>query len=362
MIRNRIAMVIVSISMLLFYIFCNSYSALFALIIFAVLSAVSVVHCAAVSRKITAAVSKTDSHADTAKRTIEFCVSCENKSRLPACGILLKIAFSDPCDSGEIRTIVKTAVAGRDKTRVYIPLSVPYAACVRGRLISAKVCGSFGVLALPAKISRDSVEMIITPSSQPCEIKSSALVSPSPDSDIFSDTIKGDDRSQIFELRDYRLGDDMRNVHWPLSSKRGSLIVKEFSKPIEENLIVLIETSVPDGLSIVEKKKISDCLLSAFVQLSMVLIGEGHRFSASIYSRPAQKNVVMTISRAEDISLLLKMFLSEKMPSGRGLTLDTYRSSYHNDETAYYIFDSLCIDADTFDDKGLVCIDVSDGR
>lgn len=42
---------------------------------------------------------------------------------------------------------------------------------------------------------------------------------------------RSSDPSEIFDIRDYVPGDDIRTVHWKLSAKTGSLIVRQASDP-----------------------------------------------------------------------------------------------------------------------------------
>lgn len=58
---------------------------------------------------------------------------------------------------------------------------------------------------------------------------------------LYSDKRPGDDVTEIFAIRDYVGGDKIRNIHWKLSSKRDNLMVKDYSLPLLENDIVLID-------------------------------------------------------------------------------------------------------------------------
>jgi len=48
---------------------------------------------------------------------------------------------------------------------------------------------------------------------------------------------KGDDVSQISQIRNYIPGDKLQNIHWKLSSKTEELQVKEYSEPYSEDVI-----------------------------------------------------------------------------------------------------------------------------
>lgn len=44
-------------------------------------------------------------------------------------------------------------------------------------------------------------------------------------------------------IREYRLGDSMRHVHWPSTARRGSLVVREFEQELPRRMGVIVDTS-----------------------------------------------------------------------------------------------------------------------
>ena len=50
---------------------------------------------------------------------------------------------------------------------------------------------------------------------------------------------QGSDPSEMFDIRDYMPGDDVRTIHWKLSSKTDELIVRQSSDPSHYNVAVL---------------------------------------------------------------------------------------------------------------------------
>lgn len=61
---------------------------------------------------------------------------------------------------------------------------------------------------------------------------------------IYDKYQKGNDRSEIFDLRDYEKGDDRRSIHWKLSSKVNKTIVREFSRPNNFKTMILCDLSL----------------------------------------------------------------------------------------------------------------------
>lgn len=50
---------------------------------------------------------------------------------------------------------------------------------------------------------------------------------------------KGNDPSEMFDIREYVPGDDIRSIHWKLSSKTDSLILRQASDPSHYNVVLL---------------------------------------------------------------------------------------------------------------------------
>lgn len=65
------------------------------------------------------------------------------------------------------------------------------------------------------------------------------------DSDRFSPYKRGDDPSEIFDIRNFADGDKIQRIHWKLSSKTGSLMVKDGSLPLTKALHIFIDMCVP---------------------------------------------------------------------------------------------------------------------
>ena len=60
----------------------------------------------------------------------------------------------------------------------------------------------------------------------------------------FSTGKKGENRGEIIAIDEYHEGDDIRNVHWKLSSKSDELIVKHFGNTVDEKVHIHVDTFV----------------------------------------------------------------------------------------------------------------------
>ena len=67
------------------------------------------------------------------------------------------------------------------------------------------------------------------------------------DGQQFDYTKKGNDRSEVYDMREYQPGDDVRSIHWKLSSKLDTLIVKEPGNSSHYDTIVLYDAGTQTG-------------------------------------------------------------------------------------------------------------------
>ncbi len=340
MLKNRIIYAVILAGLFLFYIYCTSFVSVFVIYLLLSLTAVSGALAFIASRKVSAHISRSLSSANIGKRTVEFCAVVESTSPLPAPVIVFDMELRDMSEQGVIHRRVKTSLGSYDSRSIYISLSVPYSAFVEGEAKRLRVCDCFGVFSFPVKQKEHKARVLISPASKSTKRVYGKCTQVISDSDVYSDTQKGDDRSQVFELRDYREGDDLRNVHWGLSSKRDSLIVKEFSRPIEESCTVLLEVSLADS-DIAETKRRADRLLAEFIALASHLIEQGQPFDTVMYSDKAKKLVSAHIKKYEDTADALKMFLSERLPEKPLLSYTMYFDTHSFQNSAvYYIYHS----------------------
>lgn len=90
----------------------------------------------------------------------------------------------------------------------------------------------------------------------------------SEDSDRFSLYKKGDDPSEIFDIRDFKDGDRIQQIHWKLSSKTGHYMVKEGSLPLARAIYIFVDLCAADSED-------ADLLVQGIYSISMMLMAQG---------------------------------------------------------------------------------------
>ncbi|MDO5410399.1 MAG: DUF58 domain-containing protein [Lachnospiraceae bacterium] len=83
------------------------------------------------------------------------------------------------------------------------------------------------------------------------------------ESGLYYENDEGDDPSEILEIREYRAGDRLQKIHWKMSQRTGTLMVKEFSEPISFAVVFLLDT-----------RFFSEEYLESFLSISMEMCRE----------------------------------------------------------------------------------------
>lgn len=72
--------------------------------------------------------------------------------------------------------------------------------------------------------------------------------------------MKGNDHTEIFNVRDYEPGDSLNTVHWKLSGKFGSLISKEFGTTDDHRTLILVDLSRVKGDNVATDEQLNGVL------------------------------------------------------------------------------------------------------
>ena len=100
------------------------------------------------------------------------------------------------------------------------------------------------------------------------------------ESSMFSENTAGDDPSEVFDLRDYVMGDKLNRIHWKLSSKKDDLIVKDYSMPVDVPCMLFLNLKCYEDSEYT--LPVFDTLVETLISLSQFLI-ENERIHTIVY-------------------------------------------------------------------------------
>ncbi len=96
-------------------------------------------------------------------------------------------------------------------------------------------------------------------------------------SDLEESQHKGNDTSEVSDIREYIPGDKLQNIHWKLSAKKDSLMVKEHVSLTSSQLIFYIELANPEG-------NVLDLIMDTAYGIGIYLVNNHIPFSFMWYS------------------------------------------------------------------------------
>jgi uncharacterized protein (DUF58 family) len=135
--------------------------------------------------------------------------------------------------------------------------------------------------------------------------------SPTPERAIHSAPRRGTGPDYL-GIREYRVGDSMRHVHWPSTARHGVVMVREFEREQTRRLVVVIDSVADLGAGEGPSPLDRCCSVAASVAFAAHGAGQGVRLVSAVGGEP------FSMSRAEPASTL--RWLAELRPGG-GLSM-----------------------------------------
>ncbi len=184
------------------------------------------------------------------------------------------------------------------KNRYEIEVQSRHAGEVEIFFKKGRVLDYFGVFSLPIKINK-RVSVSFLPrlhSIEPALRKNNYTAS---ETTLYSKHKPGDDPAEVFAVREYVDGDKLSRIHWKLTSKQDKYMVKDYSFPINESVLLLPELVLGEG-----KETDLDCIdavLGIVFSLSHTLIERKILHAIGYYNAQVDKVCVQKIHDLDEL-------------------------------------------------------------
>ena len=198
-------------------------------------------------------------------------VQIENKTALPLGLIHVRLRLSNLLTGqSELRRCRLSARPRRTETAEY---DLASAHCGRIAIEAAccRIYDPFGLIGIRLKQT-----VLAQTTVQPKGFAQTIFISPDAncpdDSENYAPDRAGYDLSEVYQLREYRPGDSLRQMHWKLSGKLDRLVIREASLPVRRSVLLFWERTqkaVPEETDAQADVVVTFCrsLLEAGVQL-----------------------------------------------------------------------------------------------
>lgn len=162
-------------------------------------------------------------------KNISIKINIKNAKILGCKKMRFKIAYKKNSQKkyNKIWLSVNTVPSG--ESQFSYDLNINSADCYEFKILKAKYYDLLGLFYLTKRFKTSSY-VTVFPEVNPIPVSvGQRVISFISDTDIYDEYRPGDDIGEIFDVREYRQGDRLSNIHWKLSSKRDDLVVKEGS-------------------------------------------------------------------------------------------------------------------------------------
>lgn len=158
----------------------------------------------------------------------------ENDCWLPAAKLYCRLGVINDLTREHTETDLVFGLGPKGSSIRQFRLESPFCGRIYVHVRQAMLTDYFGIFSVRVPV-KAAVRITVLPELFPCDVVLRPVSAAAEES---AASRKGDDRTEVFQLRDYRSGDDVRQIHWKLSSKLDNLIFREPSQPVSHSLLV----------------------------------------------------------------------------------------------------------------------------
>lgn len=305
MLQSRIFGVIWIIFSIVFFIFEDSYLGILLLILNLVLTSLLIFNIIILKNKLTFEL-KTEGtvHKNEVGR---LTIQVENKSLLPVSKIKLHIQFENKLTNELEEDEFSLSLNSRSKEFVPLDLSSKYCGQIRVTVNKVQHYDFLGIFAKEIDVNSLS-QLFILPKRYPMSVTVADSNVGFTDSYSHEINRRGDDGLEIFGIKEYSKEDNLKHVHWKLTSKFDELIVKELSEAVNYTFLVLLDLLVVDQTK-KNSPPVIDAMIDTLISISEALLEEGYEHSIAWYNKGSDFVQVEEVYSKDQLTLLLKQIL-----------------------------------------------------
>ena len=178
-----------------------------------------------------------------------------------------------------VRLAVENTVAGEAvKSRILftgekaMTLESPWCGCLECRVERAWLWDFWGLLPVPVPTAVTK-RILVMPRTFPVTVTLESAPAYPEDCQEYAQDRRGLDRTEVYQIREYVPGDSLSQIHWKLTSKRETLLVREPACPVEQSLLFLVDRT----WGTLEPSQ-ADTLMEAAASISQALCDQGVSF------------------------------------------------------------------------------------
>lgn len=249
-----------------------------------------------------------------------------NKSIFPITQIHIVLECHYLCGQQTTEMKLRAVVDAKEKNTVVCRVIPEYSGKLVLTIKKVKVSDYLGISSRTKPVDRNS-QILVMPRLYDVVVKVSNQTRMFyADSDHYDKSRRGDDPSEVFDIRTYRPGDSLQRIHWKISAKEEELYVKEYSLPVGTAVVCLIESTG-------NEKKLSqvDEFVEAVLSFSQQLLMQ-HCMHYVVWKQKNKEEMTrILLQKEEDYEVLLAQMLSWDITEAEADIEQLYKQTYLRD-------------------------------
>ena len=195
------------------------------------------------------------------------------------------------------------SLGGKGKQVIEIQGRSQWCGCIRFALNSWKSFDFFGICSRKRKTELCSCTVVM-PEKQKQDFSFLTKEGFDMESFRYSTFRPGDDPGETFDIREYRPGDSVRQIHWKLTGKMDRLIIREKSFPVDDTVLILAEAFLPE-----KDPGTAQTLAEVFAAVLSSFMEQGISCQAGVYDGSTGRFYIEKLRSQEDYENILYLFL-----------------------------------------------------
>ena len=257
---------------------------------------------------------------------IEVRLSVRSDSRVPLAHVRATVQVENLL-TGETDEIPASASVP-PRSAVDVPLLLESAHC--GRIActvrDVRLFELFRIFSRRAPVGAER-RFTVMPMLREAHLRDVYAASPLSDTTVFSPFVKGSDLAEVFALREYAEGDELKRIHWKLSEKIDRMIVRDASLPLDNALLLFWDKSIPASAASdpVDAAARADAMAEVVLALMEQLTRAGATFETASNDIPAGSCPRMFVTDEGGIYEAIGQLLSAPVAVCSEAGIDAYR-------------------------------------
>ena len=224
------------------------------------------------------------------------------------------------------------SLGGKGKQVIEIQGRSQWCGCIRFALNSWKSFDFFGICSRKRKTELCSCTVVM-PEKQKQDFSFLTKEGFDMESFRYSGSRPGDDPGETFDIREYREGDSIRQIHWKLTGKMDRLMIREKSFPVDDTVLILAEAFLPE-----KDPGTAQTLAEVFAAVLSSFMEQGISCQAGVYDGSTGRFYIEKLRIQEDYENILYLFLRHEGEGDGPRMISEYLQNPGQQRFANYIY------------------------